>query len=493
MLNYTDILVLNPAYYLKNDGNKIIFCTRENLKGVKIPYESFFSYLHPLNAQLLSFFNGENLLRDAINKASLHFKMTKDEIYNIVSELIENQEGKSIRYKWHWMYFPKNVLVNINKVDKHHASELNSFLTYDKVDLGAFRLSAPISANLLLTMKCYTDCIYCYANRQVNYNLMSLTQVKSIIHQAKDLNMMNLDVNGGEVLLHPYCIEIFSEMIKCGFYPAISTKIPISRDTILRLKEIGVKSIQLSLDTISPSILTELLQVNGHYFQKIDQTLHFLDQEGIDTTIHSVLCTQNSSINDLSELVKYLSSFSCIVDIRFSPAGYSLYKGNNSAFRPSLSELLEVSAYVENYNKTNVNNKIILDDYYTKDYYQDENLFYNRAICTANLRSFTILPDGRVTICEELYDHPQFIIGDLTKQTIMEVWNSSKALELFHLKKEKVDKESKCYNCSEFRKCREVRGVCWKEILMAYGKDKWDYPDPRCPKAPEMNNTIYTL
>lgn len=493
MLNYSDTLVLNPAYYLKNDGNKIIFSTRENLKELKNSHESFFTYLHPLNAQFLSFFNGENSLTDVLKKASLHFKMAEHEVYNIVCELMENKESKSIRYKWHWMYFPKNVLVNIKKVDKYYAYKLDSFLIYDQVDLGAFRLSAPISANLLLTMKCYTDCIYCYANRKIGTKLMNFSQIASIIHQARDLEMINLDVNGGEVLFHPNCIEIFSEMIKCGFYPLISTKIPITRNKILELKKIGVKSIQLSLDTVNSSKLTTLLKVNGHYFQKIDQTLHFLEQEGIATTIHSVLCTQNVSINDLSELIKYLSSFSCIVDIRFSPAGYSLYKENNSDFRPSLDQLLEVSTYVRNYNETSINNKIILDDYYTEDYYQNKNLFHNRAICTANLRSFTVLPDGRVTICEELYDHPQFIIGDLTKQTIMEVWNSPKALDLFYLKKEEIDKESKCYTCAEFRKCRETRGVCWKEVLMAYGKDKWDYPDPRCPKAPEMNNRIYTL
>ena len=35
--------------------------------------------------------------------------------------------------------------------------------------------------------------------------------------------------------------------------------------------------------------------------------------------------------------------------------------------------------------------------------------------------------------------------------------------------------------------------VCWKEVMESYGKDKWYYPDPRCPKAskPKIKKYIY--
>lgn len=31
---------------------------------------------------------------------------------------------------------------------------------------------------------------------------------------------------------------------------------------------------------------------------------------------------------------------------------------------------------------------------------------------------------------------------------------------------------------------------CWAEILKAYGDENWDYPDPRCIKAPKMKNNL---
>nr|WP_320060218.1 SPASM domain-containing protein [uncultured Bacteroides sp.] len=105
-------------------------------------------------------------------------------------------------------------------------------------------------------------------------------------------------------------------------------------------------------------------------------------------------------------------------------------------------------------------NQIILKEYG----FHRKPSFNTRSICTANVRNFIILPDGKVTICEELYDNPQFIIGDLTKQAIMEVWNSPKEKELFYLQKEYISKESVCHSCSEFKICREARGVLERDI-----------------------------
>ena len=52
--------------------------------------------------------------------------------------------------------------------------------------------------------------------------------------------------------------------------------------------------------------------------------------------------------------------------------------------------------------------------------------FQNRPLCEGNLSYMLVLPDGKVTICEELYWHPQFILGNITEKSIMEVWMSDK-------------------------------------------------------------------
>ncbi|ALS10062.1 hypothetical protein ABE82_26235 (plasmid) [Paenibacillus peoriae] len=120
-------------------------------------------------------------------------------------------------------------------------------------------------------------------------------------------------------------------------------------------------------------------------------------------------------------------------------------------------------------------------------YAGDESLrkknFWERAYCTANRRGVVVLPDGKVTICEELYNHEHFIIGDLTKQTLLEVWNSPKALELAYPQQAAVS-NGPCHDCSDFQRCHEGLGRCVREALKAYGYDQHYAPDPRCPRAP---------
>jgi hypothetical protein len=43
---------------------------------------------------------------------------------------------------------------------------------------------------------------------------------------------------------------------------------------------------------------------------------------------------------------------------------------------------------------------------------------FKGAECSANSSHIFILPDGKVTIGEQLYWKPHFIIGDLSRQTI---------------------------------------------------------------------------
>lgn len=122
-----------------------------------------------------------------------------------------------------------------------------------------------------------------------------------------------------------------------------------------------------------------------------------------------------------------------------------------------------------------------------KNEYKNQAEFNGRNLCTGNVTGLIVLPDGKVTICEELYWNENFIIGDLTKNSIEEIWNSPKAKALFNLSRGELPNNSFCNECPDFEKCRHRLGVCWKEVIACYGKENWGYPDPRCPLAPEMD------
>ncbi len=119
-----------------------------------------------------------------------------------------------------------------------------------------------------------------------------------------------------------------------------------------------------------------------------------------------------------------------------------------------------------------------------------EKAFQERALCTGGTRSAVLLPNGDMTICEELYDHPAFILGNVRKKTIKDIWNSPKAASLYQAPTDSQS-TSPCKKCSSRTTCRTGAGVCWKLVIMAYGHQHWDYPDPRCPKAPKFLKDFY--
>lgn len=101
-----------------------------------------------------------------------------------------------------------------------------------------------------LTMKCYVDCQYCYAKRSLrDQTVLTKEELISFIQEAKQAGVLALDINGGEVLMHPDIFEILQTLLANGYSPLISTKMPIGDDTITKLQEIGIRTIQVSLDS----------------------------------------------------------------------------------------------------------------------------------------------------------------------------------------------------------------------------------------------------
>lgn len=117
--------------------------------------------------------------------------------------------------------------------------------------------------------------------------------------------------------------------------------------------------------------------------------------------------------------------------------------------------------------------------------------FPKRNVCAGNVSSFFMLPDGKVTLCEQLYWHPFFILGDLNRQSIMEMWQSEKALSLWNFSQDEVRDCSPCKTCSEFEECRRGQGNCWRIAVSTYGTENYDFPAPNCPKAPEEPDNIF--
>lgn len=502
MQNIEKKYILNPYYSLKNDKKRVVLCNAPSFKiPEEIAEESISSYIHPAYAMALSFFNGENTLEFCIDKISKLFGATTEDSYNFVSPYLDNKKRVVVKYDGKDFEFPRRILLD-NSQFNFYKRELNweDYNIEEELDFKTFRLiESPTTINLLVNTICVTDCIYCYVQRDKRIDCqIPVERLREIIKEAKQQKISKFDIGGTEVFLYKHWDILMKTLLENGFYPYLSTKVPLTLNDLQKIKNMGVDDLQLSIDTADNS---EAQKVNGvkigNYSDKIFETLKNTEKAGLNIVINSVLTKYNSGKESIKKLLDKINLNSNIESVTLNPGETSLYcsENNFNDFKLSIKEIEEIESFI-NQIKSNYKFKVNVADYdkinnYQKDLNKKTEEFSSRAYCSGNISQFCILPDGQVTICEELYWDPRFIIGNILNNSISEVWQSEKALKLYNISQEEISEHSSCKTCKEFLDCRRHKGVCWSDILTAYGKENWDFPPSDCPYAPFPYYNIY--
>lgn len=490
------IYILNPNYLLKPDRNRV-FITN---KGDDPIINNFMGFVHPVYAILLSLFDGEKNLSQVLTTAAGLLRKDINILENIILPLLENEDAIQFHYDERHFSFPARLL--IKKENGYAAEKLNPeyfFIPQKDLDFETWRLNSPLDVLFMINTRCVTDCIYCYADRRINMDCeIAIERLQELIREAKSLQMRSFNITGGEFFLYKKWEILLAELLSNGFSPYISTKCPIDEEIIYKLKEIGLRKIQISIDSLINEELIKILHVNADYPVKLIETLKNLDKHGFEIFTN----TQITNINqdNISQLLDFLLTLKNIKRINVGPASFSLYRGETKyrEYKPRLEAIQQIKTKMEDLKKKywesvsiNFSGYSEKSGYIGKTSEEKKKNYDERSRCSANFYAFVILPDGKVTICEELYWHQEFIIGDINKQSIAEVWNSKMALDLYNISQNRIRNESECKTCAEFDRCHKYKGVCWKEIFYAYGDKNWDYPDPKCPFARRPNREFY--
>lgn len=113
-------------------------------------------------------------------------------------------------------------------------------------------------------------------------------------------------------------------LYKNGYTPFLSTKVELSESDISFLKSIGVKDIQISLDTLIKKNLLKIVRRKEDYYNKILLTLDLLEKYNIETVIHSIISSENSDVIDMKSIYDYIKNKRNIKVWRIDPATYSI-------------------------------------------------------------------------------------------------------------------------------------------------------------------------
>ncbi len=490
------VYVLNPCYHLRNDQHRIALFSKVNPDG-STPKE-WHTFIHPLQAVMLSFFTHNRRLDENLRLLADFFSRTLGQTEKMVTPYIENSEVLYTVWKEQEIYFPPHILIDrVNAGSDYEFPALSpeEFLC-GRLDLASKRFySGPLMLTLMLTNRCMTNCRYCYADTKTRVKEpLPTLRILELVREAAALQVRQVNLIGGEVFLHNDWDIILKELVRLKIAPEyLSTKIPLTREIVERIRETGFRNIiQVSLDSIDPDILHPLLHVRTGYGTAMMEGLRLLDRSGLNYQVSSVLTRYNCNRHVLTGLYRFLSTLSNLRDWRIVPVHNSL-TANKEKFpllKPTRKELTEIFEYMEEFIIPAAGFPIILGKREAnRDSLPKKRDFCDTPCSALNTHMF-ILPDGKVTICEQLYWNPRFLIGDVNRSGIAEVWNSPRALHLSRLTREEVQPKSNCKTCSLFEKCFNADKRCWSDILKAYGDECWDFPDPRCIFAPETRNKL---
>lgn len=485
-VNMAKKYIFNPSYFLVNDKNRILLTSG-------FDNDLILSFIHPVYAILISYFTGEDDMEIVMEKIGRDFAIQKEQVLHTILPLIENEEQVNLKYDDHISSFPERMLIRSTSGRVRKDMNADKYIIHPPYDFKTMRLQTPRSILFVVNTKCYTDCVYCYADRKTTYTPLETTRILEFIDEAKEMGIGIIDLSGGELLLHKDYEVIIKKLVDYGYNPYISTKVPVSRKQLDVLRSIGVTRLQYSIDSLVPALQKSNLGVSAAYVDDLKRSVDYADQLGLELIIKSTLTKETMTIEGLDLLFQYMLSLKNIAKYTFTPVGYSHFKSYElyASIKPTWAQVNEVRQFVEK-KYSDVAFEINWDtgSIHSPEEFRNQQEFNTRALCTGNVSGLVVLPDGKVTICEELYWNEHFIIGDLTKNLLAEIWHSPEAHALYRFTKDSLGTGSPCNACDTFSECRHRRGVCWKEVMACYGKENWSYPDPRCPLAPEIDTEI---
>jgi radical SAM protein with 4Fe4S-binding SPASM domain len=162
-----------------------------------------------------------------------------------------------------------------------------------------------------LLAKCNLKCGYCYSGCGPSaMSVLLIEDVEALLRDAYELGLLAIDFTGGEFFLFPHWGEALAAASALGLSISVHTNgTPLNESNVVKLAELGVKSVQVSFDSSDPLVHDTVRGLRGA-FAKTVAGVHRLIGHGIQ--VNAVLMAHKhnrySLIKDLTKLHSLLGT-----------------------------------------------------------------------------------------------------------------------------------------------------------------------------------------
>ena len=312
----------------------------------------------------------------------------------------------------------------------------------------------PLIISWNVTRKCNLKCSHCYINAASGeYNdELNTEESKRLIDQISEVSRPLLILSGGEPLLRKDVFELIQYGTQKGLRMGLgSNGALIDNDVAKKLKEAGIKTVSISLDSHVPEHHDEFRGVKGSW-QKAVNAIKALRDNDVLVQVNTTLTQQNySEIDDIMSLAEKLGveNFHLFFLV---PTG----RGTKIAdITPAMYENMIKTTFAKTArHKLNVRPSCAPQFMRIA---KDMNLDMRQWIrgCIAGLYYCRVYPNGEITPCPYL----PVKLGNIREKSFKDIWFNSdifKALRDFNTLK------GKCGAC-------EYRSLCGGCRARAYG------------------------
>ncbi|MBS1683042.1 MAG: GTP 3',8-cyclase MoaA [Bacteroidetes bacterium] len=160
---------------------------------------------------------------------------------------------------------------------------------------------------LAVTDRCNLRCFYCMPEEGINYlpkkELLSFEEIESIVSVLAQLGITKVRLTGGEPFVRTDLMKLISKIMDINGINDVhvTTNGVLTAPYIKELKNLGIASVNLSLDTLDPHRFKLITRRNE--FEKTRNTLRMLIENGIPIKINTVVM-EGKNIDDIIPLVE---------------------------------------------------------------------------------------------------------------------------------------------------------------------------------------------
>ena len=285
--------------------------------------------------------------------------------------------------------------------------------------------TSPLALIAELTHRCPLHCVYCSNPHELTArsNELPAEAWQRVFAEAAELDVMQLDLTGGEPLARPDLTTLIQSARSAKLYVNLITSgLPLDEKRLDELLAAGLDHFQLSFQGARENSANEFSGTKAHA-QKL-RVLDWLKSRRVAVTLNFVLHRNN--LDQLNEMLS-IAENSSASRIEFAHVQYYGWAfANREQLLPTREQLMQSLEFFKNAQERlrgKIRVEYVVPDYHAK--------FPKPCMGGWARKAMLITPSGRALPCHAAEVIPGLQFENVKEKSLREIWELSEAFQKF--------------------------------------------------------------